>query len=403
MILNNYLFANFVKYTNLRKMNITQLAQKVAGLTLMVQNMISAAKRILELPTQETLVPASYIHVSNNGVSQKLEIQKIINAIANLNYNRLISIGIIEIVGNDLKIPAFAQWLINNIVVGNNAEVTIPIPFAEEGLNRTDLIYGNEDGEILRLPGPELAGIFLKPNLPPNCVEITTLNVTDSTIGDPSTPIIGENFVKKENFGEVILNSSGVTTLVLQASVGGVRFQGSNTSFESINIIDIQNLWIGKPFDIINDQTNEQTLKHLTGIGNQFSFPDKQDYLMQPGERSPFRWNLTSANVWVMEYVGPYPNYTPQKTITGNVTLDNSFNGKIVKIKANATITIPTTLKKDFSCVFRTFMGATGTFAGGVGSTVDAQKGTILEPFKMATLFKDGNAAYFVLEGELKT
>jgi len=91
---------------------------------------------------------------------------------------------------------------------------------------------------------------------------------------------------------------------------------------------------------------------------------------------------------------------TTQKTITGNVTLDNTYSDTIVKIKANATITINTGLKTNFNCVFRTFTGATAVFSFGAGVTSDAPTGLNLVPLKMATLFKDGAIETYILTGE---
>lgn len=94
---------------------------------------------------------------------------------------------------------------------------------------------------------------------------------------------------------------------------------------------------------------------------------------------------------------------TSQKNVTGNVTLDASYNGTIVKVKNNSIITIPTGLPSMFSCVFRTYEGVTATFQNSGGVTMDAPKGMTLEEFKMSTLFKDGNLETFILEGELTT
>lgn len=90
-----------------------------------------------------------------------------------------------------------------------------------------------------------------------------------------------------------------------------------------------------------------------------------------------------------------------QITISGNVTLDNTYDGKIVKIKSTSNITIPAGLNDEFNCVFRTYSGVTATFIAGVGVTLDAPHGLVLEEFKMTTLFKDGNLETFIVEGEL--
>jgi hypothetical protein len=100
---------------------------------------------------------------------------------------------------------------------------------------------------------------------------------------------------------------------------------------------------------------------------------------------------------------GIYSSKTSQKNVTGNISLDDTYNNAIVKVKNTATITIPSTLMNDFNAVFRTYSGVTATFVYGSGTAEDAPKGKILTATKMATLFRDGSTTTFVLEGELTT
>lgn len=292
-------------------------------------------------------------------------------------------------------------WRVSRNNYSNDVDFVTEIEPEETNLKRMDIVGGTPFG-YQKISGPSSEDIVIPPDVPEDFVVRKIFNISGPDIDDSTPPITADAFIQKSEFSELVLISSGIIGMVVSANVGGIRFEGTNSSFQCVFVPDPQNLWIGKPFDVINSQNNELTIENKTGPGLQFSFPDNQNFVMQPYERTPFRWNFSSANVWVLEYVGSYPNYTPQKTIVSNLILDNSYNGKIVKVKSNATITIPSTLKKDFSCVFRTFTGAVATFVGGVGVTLDAQKGLILEPFKMATLFKDGNFSYFVLEGELK-
>jgi hypothetical protein len=90
---------------------------------------------------------------------------------------------------------------------------------------------------------------------------------------------------------------------------------------------------------------------------------------------------------------------TPQKEIIGNITLDNSFNGCIVKVKATATITIPSSLKPSFNCVFDVWTGFTATFVAGSGVTISSN-GLKLLAEKMGTLYKDGATPIYRLKGE---
>ncbi|WP_348814052.1 hypothetical protein [Flavobacterium maritimum] len=91
-----------------------------------------------------------------------------------------------------------------------------------------------------------------------------------------------------------------------------------------------------------------------------------------------------------------------QKNITGNLTLDNTYDRAIIKVKANATITVPSTLAADFSAVFDCWTGATATFVAGAGATI-VETALILPPTKMATLYKDGSTTTYKLKGETTT
>lgn len=307
-----------------------------------------------------------------------------------------------SIIENAFVLSPNTSWKLSGTIYTNPALISEPIQLCDSGLVRQDIVVLNNQNTIEIVKGQEVVAFPTKPSTPTGTLFLTDYPVSDSAIGNPSIPIIGDAYLKKTTYSEIILNSSGVTALSMDSEYGGIRFLGSNTSFECVFFYNTAALVNGATFSIKNTQLNEMTLKHLTGSGVQFFFPDECDFILQRNQIAHFEKTLNQFNVWRLEYVGSYPNYTPQKTIFGNTTLDNSFNGAIVKIKSNATITVPTTLKKDFSCVFRTWQAVTATFSGGVGVTMDALSGSILEGGKMATLFKDGNLPYYVLEGGLK-
>jgi len=88
-----------------------------------------------------------------------------------------------------------------------------------------------------------------------------------------------------------------------------------------------------------------------------------------------------------------------QKTITGNVTIDDTYNGCIVKVKGTATISIPGTLTANFNCVFDVWSGFTATFTPVSGATI-IETALILDSDKMATLYKDGSTTAYKLKGQ---
>lgn len=82
------------------------------------------------------------------------------------------------------------------------------------------------------------------------------------------------------------------------------------------------------------------------------------------------------------------------KTISGNVTLDDSYHNAICWITANAIITVPSTLRADFNCVFDAIGTVAGTFTEGAGVTFSAPNGKILKDNMMCTLAKRTTSSY---------
>lgn len=82
------------------------------------------------------------------------------------------------------------------------------------------------------------------------------------------------------------------------------------------------------------------------------------------------------------------------KTISGNVTLDDSYHNAICWITANAIITVPSTLRADFNCVFDAIGTVAGTFTEGAGVTFSAPNGKILKDDEMCSLSKITSSVY---------
>lgn len=98
-------------------------------------------------------------------------------------------------------------------------------------------------------------------------------------------------------------------------------------------------------------------------------------------------------------------SFAPQKIITGNVTLNDTYHNCIVLVKNTANITIPYGLISGFNCVFDAWSGATATFIEGTNVNV-IETTLILAPNKMASLYQDGSSKglateVYKLKGEL--
>lgn len=170
-------------------MDLTFVVELLTSLTNKVNAMTTNAKKIDELPVQVTIIPQSKIHVSKNGVSESLTIQRIIDAITNNLYDSVIYLGEISKVSNIITVPLNATWKISNVVYQTVLDTEITVPYCATGLNRIDILVANTSNQIVRISGDETSGIVVRPNIPINTILVTEFGVSDSVIGSLSAPI----------------------------------------------------------------------------------------------------------------------------------------------------------------------------------------------------------------------
>ena len=93
---------------------------------------------------------------------------------------------------------------------------------------------------------------------------------------------------------------------------------------------------------------------------------------------------------------------SPQVTVSAStVYLDDSFHGKIVKVKGVSTIFVPGSLRAGFNCVFRVFTSANALFLGTQSGVIESS-GQNLTEGKTATMFKDTDTSFtYVIAGDL--
>ena len=90
-----------------------------------------------------------------------------------------------------------------------------------------------------------------------------------------------------------------------------------------------------------------------------------------------------------------------QTTITISRTALATDNGRLIKIKGNATYTIDqSTLPTGWNVIVRSFTGATCTFVASAGTTFNAPTGLILKPLKMCSIIKDSDDNKILINGE---
>lgn len=194
-------------------------------------NLILAnAKTIDELEEQLDLLANSFVAVRVGGVTQKLQVQKIIDVVQTFAVNEMVSVGTITVDGNDVTIPAGAQWRINGVNIFSSEPTVINIPLAATGKIRTDIIVANSNGSIYKVTGTETetGEIAVRPAIPFNSVLVTQINVTDSsfdtiveTIGE--APIDGNIYGRKDGSWEQIIGGPSTNPSLPQVLAQGDR------------------------------------------------------------------------------------------------------------------------------------------------------------------------------------
>lgn len=250
---------------------INNLQNKVAALTQTVNQLLSGSKSIPELPAQTTLDGSSLLHTSRGGVSEKISVQQIVNAAVNNDNDQILSIGAITLASNNLTIASISGK-INNVVQSIPTPTVVNIPYCATGLNRIDLIVYDGNNNILRIAGTETAGsIIVAPTLPLETLLVNQISVSDSVIGDTSSPILGSEFIKKQYDKFQVFTGTGTDVVIpLNASgISNIYLEGAMTSISGLDFTELlanptsaEYPHEGKSFMLFNRSGHNITLKH---------------------------------------------------------------------------------------------------------------------------------------------
>jgi len=328
------------------------VTQRLAAITAMINAIATNAKKIDELPVQSVLYPASKLHVSRNGNSESLEVQKIIDAAGSL-YDSLVSIGQITLTGNVVTVPAGAQWKIDNIYYSNISNIQRTIPYCATGLIRKDILVANKSNDIVLVKGIEAEGIRIRPNVPLDTVLVTEMDVTDSTVGTPTNPVTGGSFVRKAEKYFINVNAPGQTSIPLYES-SYIMISDFYGAFGALNYVENQNFsYVGKNYIIYNNQATNLTILHNpTGSGQNrkyFKFPNNQNLVLKPGEQAAFIEHENGKLCYLGSTVNTVTTVKPilstalaTQDVAGFVTYINSLSPVLV-VAANEIVNYKTT------------------------------------------------------------
>lgn len=87
---------------------------------------------------------------------------------------------------NELTFNPAWRGVIKNRECTNLEQVVLDIPFADEGLERIEIVVFDTNGNFVRIPGEETDGIPTAPTVLPNTLLATFYKVTDNSISDPA-------------------------------------------------------------------------------------------------------------------------------------------------------------------------------------------------------------------------
>lgn len=236
-------------------------------------------------------------------------------------------------IGQDLTYNADWVWHINGLQYTNPVAIEfVAIPFTSSGKERFDVFALTTSNTFLRIAGPESdPGIVDMPDLPVDMIQAGVIKVTDSSVGDPTLPVLGENYVKKMESQDFIVDY-GATTVIEQIDLtddrSSISLANAVTDIKSIQVSG-EFLRPGKPHFVKNRTGHDVTIWHDAGTGNvKYFFPNELDLVVKPNEVIQFNTNANDSGDLKLEFVNNTPiAYEKTGTVISlNNVIGNYYN-----------------------------------------------------------------------------
>lgn len=303
------------------------------------------------------------------------------------------------LVDNILTINAGWQWLLNGLLCTNEEDVIFTLEYTAPGFVRIDSIYANSNGELLIISGGESETIAVPPLKPINTLLAFSINIFDTTIVTGEDPVLGSIYVKKEFSKYFDFNGAGSNVVIPLNPDGYSEIRLANPSLVSISGVDLS-LMVGANFESPY-QGKDILLRNLTGVDvilkhDDFATADYPlilkngvDMVIPNGESIFLKYDVTEGLYEVAK------SFESQKyfNIVSNTTLSSIHNNSILRIKSNATVTIPTGLPSDFNFVVAIYAGVIFNQVAGSGVTQSPTSISVTGE-NMITTFIDGTNHY---------
>src|SRR6478609_8933565 len=167
-------------------------------------------------------------------------------------------------------------------------------------------IVADTNNSFIRVPGEESISSPVAPETPSNSIEVTIVLISHSEVGEPSTPIVGDEFVLKAESVDFLLNTTSaiIDQVNLVDDRSSLSLSGTVTDLKSVYIPE-EFIRPGKPFFFINKTTHSVKLWNNAGTGNvKFKFSNNSDLVTKPNEVIQFRVNSNDLSNISLESVG---------------------------------------------------------------------------------------------------
>lgn len=173
-------------------MDFTTIVTRLNELTTFMNNVVSLSKKIFQLPPSTSGVKLVAVYNESSQETEQFNLSDALDGMYSLT-NGITALGDIVRDGADFTFEVGFEWEINGIEYAN-AEITITINDAGTGNHRIDIAVVDENDDIYIIEGFEvpLTTAVVQPPTPPNTLFLCSFLITESVIGDPSTPIITE-------------------------------------------------------------------------------------------------------------------------------------------------------------------------------------------------------------------
>lgn len=265
------------------------------------------------------------------------------------------------LVGQDITMNSLWKGVISGVEYSNPTSQVINLPLSTVANTRADIIVLTKNNNFIRVQGVESTTNPPIPSIPNDTLLAVTVIVNDSSVGNITNPISGDEYVKKIEFGNVLLTGSGVINqLNLVDEKATIVFKDAITRLNTISYASVP--YNGKRITLFNAQATPVTIGHsVSGYGVDFVFADGQDYVLAPNQTIEFSFDITHSPYAHHMLIGAVVD--SQIEVNSSRSVSNLWNGKTILFTANCTITVPATLLPQFGFVFRTLAGVTVTWA----------------------------------------